>query len=519
MMVLKGIRLPVLKRKAHAPTAKIAFRLMPLIAVVRGNVIDKYNVGQASVLIVDEGGRGRYIISEPEMSEEEQSIYSLLMEYLYYSLKPAVAVDDPGRYVEKYIWDAAGDLGIVDAVSRSFQKYKYYISRDAFGYGLINVPMNDPYVEEISCEGYDKPVAVIHRKYTEYDWLDTNIKFGSEDVLRSFVQRLAQRCGKSVTVAVPFTDAMTKEGHRIAVTFSGEVSLPGSSFDIRRFPEEPFTIGHIVKFGTMSPLMAAYYWLLVENKGFVMIIGPMGSGKTSMINSLVTMISPTMKICTIEDTPELRLPHVHWERLKARHTYSITETKFDVSLMDLTKLSMRFRPDYIIVGEVRGEEIRALVQAAATGHGCITSFHAESPEAAIVRMQSPPMDVALGGIMLVWNFLLMNRVRREDGRIVRRALVSKELVPSVNEIRLSTVFEWDARTDTFMPDEPYEVVRKSYRLKEISRLTGWSEDDIAGELEERSAFIKKAVEDGKIAFSEFSAVIGEFYSKRILGDR
>jgi len=212
--------------------------------------------------------------------------------------------------------------------------------------------MNDPYVEEISCEGYDKPVAVIHRKYTEYDWLDTNIKFGSEDVLRSFVQSLAQRCGKSVTVAVPFTDAMTKERHCIAVTFSGEVSLPGSSFDIRRFPEEPFTIGHIVKFGTMSPLMAAYYWLLVENKGFVMIIGPMGSGKTSMINSLATIISPTMKICTIEDTPELRLPHVHWEHLKARHTYSIPETKFDVSLMVLTKLSMRFRPDYIVVGEV-----------------------------------------------------------------------------------------------------------------------------------------------------------------------
>ncbi|MGC9069290.1 MAG: type II/IV secretion system ATPase subunit [Thermoprotei archaeon] len=505
-----------MSRDKRKVVPRVTFRLVPLVAVVQGVVVDRYSVGQASVLIVDENGKGRYIISEPEMSEEEQSIYSLLMEYLYYSLKPVATVEDPGKYVEKYIWDAASDLGIVDAVSRSFQKYKYYISRDAFGYGLINVPMNDHYIEEISCEGYDKPVAVIHRKYTEYDWLDTNIRFGSEDALRSFVQRLAQRCGKSVTVAIPFTDAMTREGHRIAVTFSGEVSLPGSSFDIRRFPEEPYTIGHIVKFGSMSPLMAAYYWLLVENKGFVMIIGPMGSGKTSMINSLATMIPPTMKVCTIEDTPELKLPHVHWERLKARHTYSITETKFDVDLMDLTKLSMRFRPDYIIVGEVRGEEIRALVQASATGHGCITSFHAENPEAAIVRMQSPPMDVALGGIMLIWNFLLMNRVRREDGKIVRRALISKELIPGINEIKLSTIFEWDARTDTFTPDDPYDVVKKSYRLTEISRLVGWSQDDVVRELEERSSFIKKIVEDNRITFSEISEAIGEFYRRRIL---
>lgn len=215
---------------------------------------------------------------------------------------------------------------------------------------------------------------------------------------------------------------MTKEGHRLAVTFTNEVTLPGSTFCIRKFPDSPLSMAHLLKYKTLTPIMAAYFWLLVEYRSYVMVLGPMGSGKTSLLNSLLTLIDPTLKIATIEDTPECRIPHDGWQRFKARHTYSITESRYDVDLFELVKLSLRYRPDYIVVGEVRGEEIKALTQAASLGHGSLCTFHAESPEAALVRMRSPPMDVSEGGLMLIGCFTLLNRVRTADGKVVRRIL-------------------------------------------------------------------------------------------------
>ncbi|MGC8937111.1 MAG: ATPase, T2SS/T4P/T4SS family, partial [Candidatus Methanomethylicaceae archaeon] len=156
-----------------------------------------------------------------------------------------------------------------------------------------------------------------------------------------------------------------------AVTFADEVTLPGSTIAIRKFPENPLSMAHLLQLGTLTPLMAAYLWLVAEYKGFIMTIGAMGTGKTTCLNCILTMIDPTLKIATVEDVPELKIPHTSWQRFKARHTYSITEAKFDVDLMDLVKLSLRYRPDYIVVGEVRGEEVRALIQAAALGHGCL----------------------------------------------------------------------------------------------------------------------------------------------------
>ena len=355
------------KRQAE----EVLFRAEPLAAAIQGEVLEKYPVESAYVFIADQDGRGLYLVSEPELTPEEQRLYSLLMENLYFSLKPAAKIEDPMRYVEGFIWEAAEDLGVVEAVQSCFQKLKYFIARDAFGYGRLHVPMLDPDVEEISVTSYATPATVIHRRYTQYDWLQTNIGFESEDALRNYVQRLAQRAGKSVTVAVPMCDAMTREGHRIAVTFADEVTLPGSTLCVRKFPESPLSMAHLLKFRTLTPLMAAYFWIITEYRGFIMVLGPMSGGKTTFTNCLLTMINPVMKIATIEDVPELRIPHQSWQRFKARHVYSITEARFDIDLMDLVKLSLRYRPDYIVIGEVRGEEIRALVQAAAIGHGCL----------------------------------------------------------------------------------------------------------------------------------------------------
>jgi flagellar protein FlaI len=509
------LRLPLLRLRAKNSVVKaedLRFRVKPLeAAAVPGEVLEKYVVDQATVFIVEHDGKGFYIVDEPELGPEEQRIYSLLMESLFYSLKPAARLEDPFKYLEGFIWESAEDLGIVKTVQDGFQKYRYYIARDAFSYGQIHVPIADPDVEEISCTGYGKQVTIMHRRFTEYDWLDTNIAFQSEDELRNFVQRLAQRTGKSVTVALPFTDAMSKEGHRLAVTFADEVTLPGSTFCIRKFPESPFSMAHLLRIGTLTPLQAAYLWLLVEYRGFVMVLGPMGSGKTTLGNALLTMISPTLKIATIEDTPELRLPHPSWQRFKARHTYSITEAKYDIDLQDLVKLSLRYRPDYIVVGEVRGEEIKALIQGAALGHGCVCTFHAESPEAALVRMRSPPMEVQEGGLMLIWCFTLLNRVKTSEGKVVRRVLEATEVEPKDGKFSLRRVFTWDARVDAFTPANAEDVVKRSCRLNAVMRLTGWNEGELADELNIRANYLKKVVEEGILSYPEFSEAIRKFY--------
>lgn len=509
--------------KAHPPPYPgPKFRAEPLVAVVSGEILDRYPVEQAAVYVVldkndGSGGKARYVVTEPTLDEEEQRVYSHIMEGLYFSLKPIAKAEDPLQYIEGYIWEVAENLGLVQQLEKAYQKYRYFIARDAIGYGPIDVLMKDNDVEEISSEGYDKPVAVMHRRFTEYDWIDTNIRFASEDSLRTYVQRLAQKTGKSVTVAVPFADSMTSDGHRVAVTFAGEVTLPGSSFDIRKFPKEPLSIAHLIKSNTMSALMAAYYWLLVESKGFVMILGTMGSGKTTSLNSLSTMISPSSKIATIEDTPELRLPHTHWQRFKTRRTYSITESRFDVDLMDLVVLSLRYRPDYVILGEVRGAEIRALIQAAAIGHSALCTMHAEGPEAAMVRMSSPPMEVSLGGRMLVWNFLMLNRVKdRQGGKVIRRAISSTEVIPKENLMELKQVFAWNPRTDKFAPDgddAAEHLVETSYRLKEIAKLRGWTDDELAAKLEGRQALLSNLVEENKLSYSDVSEAIQSYYHR------
>ena len=513
-MKLSSVKLP-LKFPVRSPpkkaTRSLAFRTRPLTAAVLGAIIDEYDVGNAHVMIADSGERRVYLIQEPPLSEAEQGLYSLLMESLYYSLKP-IETEDPAAYVDQFIWQAAEDLGAVEEVKKSYNSLKYYIMRDSVGYGVVDVLVRDDDIEEISCEGFGVPLAAVHRRYPQFDWLDTNIVFGDEETLKKYVQRLVQKAGKAITTSVPFVDAITKENHRLAATLSNEISLPGSTFDMRKFPREPLSIGHLVAAGTISPLLAAYYWMIVEEKGFVLVIGPTASGKTTTMNALITLINPALKIATVEETPELLIPQEHWERLPSRTSYSVSsDARYDVTLFDLAKLTLRLRPDYIVVGEARGEEISTLFQAASTGHGALSSFHADSPEAALVRMAAPPLNVGNASLMLMWSLLMMNRIRREDGSVVRRALVSKE-VGMRGE--LIDMFRWNAREDLIMPTDPLEVAQKSYRLQTVAALKGWNTNELAAELGRRAKYLSDIVRSGAYKYADVSVAIQKFYREK-----
>jgi len=480
-----------------------------------GKTLLEYNVGEARVLIVEREGKGYYIVKEPQIFGEAKELYNLLTGYLYRSLKPIFIEKDPIGYIESILEEIAEELGIKSKYEEYYDILHYYIVRDVVGYGKIDVLMKDPRVEEIAVEGPGIPVAVVHRDVSEFYWLDTNIYFTNEEELRSFIQKLALKTGKHISTAYPILEARLPEGHRVALTLSKEVSGRGSSFVIRKFPNSPLTITHLLMLKTLSPLEAAYLWLIVEAQGLVFIIGAMATGKTSLLQSLATLIPPDARVITVEDTPELRLPHTHWDPLYTRRSYVPGDSWMNIDLNDLVKFAWRRRAEYIIIGEVRGEEVQVLVQAAASGHGGLTTFHADNVESMILRLTSPPLNVKQSFLSLIWSIAVMRKLRiATTGRIVRKLTDIYEIIVKGDKVEKIKVFSWDPKTDSHEPNDVDEVLERSYRLKIIAERYGLSEDSVRKELKERRSFLEKLVEDEVFDYEAVSERLFKFYYQR-----
>ncbi|NIP62693.1 MAG: type II secretion system protein E [Nitrosopumilaceae archaeon] len=473
-----------------------------------------YAVGPSTVYIAsDHTGKLFYLVSEPPVNKVAKTIYPKLMNYLFVSLAYEISEEerkDVKSFAKNKILEISKELGLLRYTTKLVDLLQYYVVRDSFGYGIIDVLMNDPNIEDIVEESFSKPVGIAHRDFGEYGILDTNIRFESLDYANSFIQKLVQKTGKSMTAAVPYIDSMTREGHRLAATFGTEVSLPGPNFTIRKFSEEPYTITRLLQFGTINPLMAAYLWLLLESKAFVLVTGATSAGKTTTIGALSSLINPQMKITTIEDTAELKIGHTHWQRLLTRKSSNIFEDKYEVTMDDLIRLSLRSRPDYIVVGEVRGKEISSLIQAVSTGHGGLTSFHASDAKSAFVRMESPPMNVHVGGQMLISAILQQNRMVDVNGKILRRVTAINEIIPG-KEIELKKIFEWDATSSRFMPIDVHEVVERSYRLQEIAKINGWTFQELINQIVTRMCFLSKLLFEQKTKFDVVTDEIEKFY--------
>ncbi len=476
-------------------------------------IINSYDGGMWSTYICkDKNGKKYYLISEPPIDEIGKAIYVKIMKFLYVSLPSDFKDKQSTRlFMKKKIIEISRKLKIDQYTIPIIDTLLYYMIRDSLGYGIIDVLMQDPYLEDIVEESFNQPVGVIHKKFGEYGILDTNIQFNSLENCNAFVQKLVQRTGKSMTAASPYIDSMTKEGHRIAATYGKEVSLPGPNFTIRKFSEKPYTITMLLEMGTINPMIAAYVWVLLDSKAFVLVIGSTAAGKTTTIGALSSLLNPQMKITTIEDTPELRIGHTHWQRLITRKSSSLLSDKYEVTMDDLVKLSLRSRPDYVVVGEVRGAEISSLFQAVATGHGGLTSFHASDASAALVRMESPPMNVHLSGQMLISVILRQNRLVDPDGKIVRRITEVTEVIPERNKIKLKKVLGWDPTSMQFYPDDVRELVKNSERLKEIATINGWTEEDLITQLVMRISYLKRMSQNNIKEFADVTQELDKFY--------
>ena len=454
----------------------------------------EYYIGPVKVTIKKEDGVCKYIVEEPKLSEEEEKIKEDILSKILYI---------QGNTDEAII-KMLKEKGLKD---EQVEKVLYYIKRER-SYSEITPLMLDPNVEEIECKGFGYPITVVHRQFSECIRLYTNIIPESDEQVVKVIERLASRANKAINIAKPYLEFALPEGHRVALTVGNEISLPGSTFDIRKFPEKPLSITAMIVNGMLNEVVASYLWFLMEYKPFILIIGPTGGGKTSLLNALMNMVNPNSKILTIEDTPEINIARANWVRFITRSTLG---GSFDVTQNDLARLSLRYRPDYLVVGEVRGREIEALIHASASGHGSLSTFHGARPIDAVTRVTSLlGSDLANLFLQTITAFIIVGS-RKENGKNVRTVLAVYETATTHGKIKFKKVIEWDFAKKAFEPSDFSTLIKRSAKLKIIAKTYGLTSDDLKNELQKRADFLKKMIEEKVIDFNDVSSEIRKFY--------
>lgn len=407
------------------------------------------------------------------------------------------------KFAEKYAID-------YDFLKSNYTVMSYLIAKGLSGYGPLYPLLEDPRIEEIAVNSPGKPAYIVHRDIP-VGWIKTNITL-RQDVLDSLIIQLSRRSGRDVSLAHPYLEALLPEGHRVAATFSNEISRFGSSIVIRKHRMEPLSMASLIANNTVSPLAAAYLWLLMEYRPAILIVGPTASGKTTFLQALLSLIPPYSRIVTIEDTPELNLPYEQWDSLVTRYTYNDYEGE-DIDVYKLAKFALRRRPDYFVIGEIRGEEARVFIHAAGSGHAALATFHADSPESALQRLKSRPISLGDSFLQLIWLIIVLRRVRNAEGLELRRVVEIVEVVPRGGSITFNVVFKWSPREDLLLPTDADTVIDSSYRLKYIMDVYGLSRSNIREKLTKLESLLRSCI---TCDFRSLRAMVDEYYRWALL---
>jgi len=450
-----------------------------------------------------------YEVIEPTLQKEEEKwlreIKDFLMEEVDVNLKEIETKEKAENYLKEKTREIIKKYRI-KVPSESIDKLLYYVVRDFIGYGKIDSLMKDHLIEDISADGVNIPIYVWHRLYES---LPTNIIFKDEAELNSFIIRLAYLAEKNISIAAPILDASLPDGSRIQLTYGNEVTRRGSTFTIRRFRVDPLTISDLIAFNTLSSEMAAYLWYIIENRASVLVAGGVASGKTTMLNCLSMFIKPEMKVVSVEDTQELNLPHENWIPSVVRLGFGHEDKKGGtITLFDLLKAAVRQRPDYIIVGEVRGEEAYTLFQAMATGHLGLSTIHAESVEAVINRLESEPMNIPKPLIAMTNVIMVMGRTEIE-GKPARRATTTAEILEfdhKKGDILTENVFLWNQKEDSFVYSGHSTILERHMKRFDVK------EESIRRELKQRKTVLEWMVREGIRRYIDVANVIREYYA-------
>ena len=463
----------------------------------------------AAVVTEPNSQRIKYELIEPTLLKEEEKqlkeIKDILVEEIDVNLKEIGTRDKAEEYLKAKIREIIKDYRLKIA-EEAVDKLMYYIIRDFLGYGKIDPLMKDPLIEDISADGVNIPIYVWHR---DYESLPTNILFKNSEELNSFIVRLAYLARKNISLAIPILDASLPDGSRIQMTYGNEITRRGSTFTIRRFRVDPLTISDLISLGTISSEMAAYFWYAIENRASILVSGGVASGKTTILNCFSMFIKPGLKLVSVEDTAELNLPHENWIPSVARTGFGDAGNRAGaITMFDLLKAAVRQRPDYLLVGEVRGEEAYTLFQAMATGHLGMGTIHGESASSVIHRLGSEPMNIPKPLLTMIDAITVQLRTEI-NGKPVRRTRAVTEIVgldPKTRELITNEVYRWDARHDTF------EYSGHSHILEEKMKRKGLNEKEVREELHKRKTVLDWMVKKGIRKYTDVVSVIRDYYA-------
>ncbi len=450
-----------------------------------------------------------YEIEEPELNDKEKRLLKIiesgLEELISLSFLAIKTEDAVVEYLEKSVKILLNELNI-SVNEKTFLKLMYYIYRNFVGLNEIEALMRDYYIEDVECNGLDSPIYIVHRKFRH---LRTNVVFKNLKYLTTFVEKLAQKCGKYISYASPTLDGALPDGSRVNATYSQEITTKGPTFTIRKFTTEPWSPVKLIEFKTASPELFAYLWLCIEHETNIMVIGGTGTGKTSFLNALAFFIPPSMRIVSIEDTKELNLLHENWLPSVSRKGLGIgTEAGYgEVSLFDLLKASFRQRPDYIIVGEIRGKEAFVLFQGMSAGHPSFGTMHAEDVETMIRRLESPPINLSpslvesMDAVVVMTHAKIGKKAVRRVRDITEIIKVSEEL----GKVDTNKPFMWDPRADKFY------FKLDSVVFKKIMERGGLTQQELLSEFKIRTRLLMELYKRKIIGFKEVQDVIHTYY--------
>ncbi len=470
------------------------------------------------------GGRGHYIPIEPDTMQDMTQIMQDVEENLINVAETLYEAETKQEKAEALMAAVAKICEVkrgatngkeknkkqakIQTTPEQFEALKYVALRDKLGLGVTEPILLDPYIEDISQSGIG-PLFVEHKIFKS---LESSIVFETTEDLDDFVLRLSEAIGRPVTLRKPIVDATLPDGSRINIVFGTNVSRNGSNFSIRKFTETPMSILDLVGLGSVTYQMAAYFSIVVEDGCNVFIVGEAASGKTTLMNAITTFIPRNAKIVSIEDTPELQVPHSNWLR-EVSKTTGVQEKGAQVSMFDLLKAALRQRPNFIIVGEIRGAEGAIAFGAMQTGHSVMSTFHASNVEKVIQRLTGNPINIPKTYIDSLNIVVCVNNVRLPGGESARRVTSISEIVgydASDDAFSYVEVFQWDPAADKF----EFVGNKNSFLLEEkIAPKRGYPSEKrwkIYTLLEKRAKIMERLHKEKEVSgFHEFFEVLGQ----------
>jgi len=452
-------------------------------------------------------GELAYDVEEPVLKEADKEnlkkIEEAMREVINVNIIGEKTTENLIDYVDKTAKLIISEIGL-NVEEDVYKRIFYYLYRDFIGLNEIEPMMHDYYIEDIECNGVGEPLYIIHRTFRN---IRTNIKFNDVDELASFVEKLAQKTGRYISYASPILDGSLPDGSRVNATYTKDITSKGPTFTIRKFTKVPWTPIQLLGMNSLSPEMLAYFWILLQYKSNIMIVGGTASGKTTMLNAIAFFIPPEARVVSIEDTREINLPRENWLPSVVRTGVSTTGVG-EVGMFSLLRGSFRQNPDYVIVGEVRGREASVLFQGMASGHASISTMHADSVDTLIRRLETPPISLnanlvnGLDAVAIMTHAIVQKNETRRMRGIVEIVNVQPDGVALTN-----TPFNWNPADDKFYFKKDSKVFAK------IAERYGLPTGELEKEFENRTKLIYELFKRKVISYEEVQRIINDYYKK------